>query len=197
MAVDTKLVMQLREMTGAGIVDAKKALDESQGDLAKAAELLRAKGIAKAGSKGDRVTAEGIIHCYVHSNGKVAAMVEVLCETDFVARTPQFQEMAHDLAMHVAAASPLYVRPDEVPADVIAKEKEIYSAEVAGSGKPADIVEKIVAGKLEKYYSDVCLLNQTFVKDEDLTVDEYVKSIIAKVGENIQVRRFTRMSLGN
>ncbi len=197
MTIDPKIVMQLREMTGAGIVDAKKALDETGGDLAKAADLLREKGIVKAAGKSDRATAEGLVHAYIHSNGKVGAMVELLCETDFVARTEQFKELAHDLAMHVAAANPLWLAPEDVPAEVVAKEKEMYAAEVAGSGKPAEIVEKIVLGKLEKYYAETCLLKQTFVKDEDLTVEERVKGAIAKLGENIRIGRFSRMTLGN
>jgi elongation factor Ts len=196
MAIDAKVVMQLREMTGAGIVDAKKALDETNGDLAAASDLLRKKGIAKASGKADRATAEGMIHSYIHANGKVAVLVEILCETDFVARTERFQELGHDLAMHIAAANPLYLSSEEVPADVVAKEKEMYAAEVAGSGKPQEIVEKIVSGKLEKYFSDVCLLKQAFVKDEDLTVEERVKHAVAQLGENIQVRRFVRMTLG-
>lgn len=192
---DAKTVMRLREMTGAGIMDAKGALEETGGDLEKAAELLRKKGIVKAEKKGDRATSEGLIHAYVHSNNKVGAMVEVLCETDFVARNEQFQSFVHDLAMHIVAANPLYVHPDDVPAAVLEKEKQLYVEEVAGSGKPAEIVEKIVAGKLEKYLSDVCLLKQPFIKDEDLTVEELIKSVTAKVGENIKVKRFVRMSL--
>ncbi len=196
MTIDPKVVMQLREMTGAGIVDAKKALDETNGDLAAASDLLRKKGIAKAGGKADRATAEGMIHSYIHANGKVAVLVEILCETDFVARTERFQELGHDLAMHIAAANPLYLRPEDVPEGVVTKEKEMYAEEVAGSGKPKEIVEKIVSGKLQKYFSDVCLLNQAFVKDEDLTVEERVKHAVAQLGENIQVRRFVRMTLG-
>lgn len=197
MMIDSKTILQLRETTGAGIVDAKKALEEAGGDLAKAADALRAKGIAKAAGKSDRATAEGLVHAYIHGAGKVGAMVEVLCETDFVARTEQFQELAHDLAMHVAASNPLYLRPEDVPADVVAKEKELYAAEVAGSGKPQAIVEKIAYGKLEKFYDETCLLRQSFVKDEDITVDERVKQAIAKLGENIQVRRFARFTLGS
>ncbi|TAL18970.1 elongation factor Ts [Patescibacteria group bacterium] len=196
MTIDPKIIMQLREMTGAGIVDAKKALEDSGGDLAAAADALRAKGLAKAAGKSGRATAEGLVHAYIHSNGKVGAMVELLCETDFVARTEQFKELAHDLAMHIAAANPLYLKPEDVPAEVAAKEKEIYAAEIAGSGKSPEIVEKIVAGKLEKYYSEVCLLRQTFVKDEDITVGERVQHAIAQLGENIQVRRFARFALG-
>jgi len=196
MTVDPKIVMQLREMTGAGIVDSKKALDEANGDLAAAAEILRKKGVAKASGKSERATAEGLVHSYIHANGKLGVMVELLCETDFVARTDQFKELVHDIAMHIAAANPLYLKPEDVPADVIAKEKEMYASEVAGSGKPAEIVEKIVSGKLEKFYSDTCLLRQSFVKDEDITVEELVKQTIAKIGENVQIGRFVRFALG-
>ena len=196
MTVDPKIVMQLREMTGAGIVDSKKALDEANGDLAAAADILRKKGVAKAAGKSERTTAEGVVHAYIHANGKLGVMVEILCETDFVARTDQFQALAHDVAMHIAAANPLYLRPEDVPAAVVEKEKEMYAEEVAGSGKPAEIVEKIVSGKLERFYSETCLLRQPFVKDEDISVDELVKQTIAKIGENIQIGRFSRMALG-
>lgn len=192
---DAKTVMQLREITGAGIMDAKGALEETGGNLEQAAELLRKKGIVKAEKKGDRATSEGLIHAYVHSNNKVGAIVEVLCETDFVARNDQFQSFVHDLAMHIVASNPLYVQPSDVPAEVLEKEKQLYVEEVAGSGKPAEIVEKIVAGKLDKYLSDICLLKQPFIKDEDMTVEELIKGVTAKIGENIKVKRFVRMSL--
>lgn len=195
MAIDGKAVMQLREMTSAGIVDAKNALEETNGDLQAAAELLRKKGVIKAASKSERITSEGMVHSYIHSNGKVGTMIELLCETDFVARTDQFKELAHDIAMHIAAANPLYLKPEDVPAALVEKEKEMYTAEIIGSGKPPEIIEKIIAGKLEKYYADVCLLKQAYVKDEDITVDERVKHAIAQLGENIQIRRFVRMSL--
>lgn len=193
--MDTNLIMQLREMTGAGILDAKKALEESGGDLGKAAEHLRKKGIAKAASKAERATNEGQVHSYIHANGKVGTLVEVLCETDFVARTEQFQQFVHDVAMQIAASNPLYVSPDQVPAEVIEKEREIAIAEI-GAGKPAEIMDKIIAGKIEKYFSEVCLLRQPFIKDEDQTIEDYLKSTIAKLGENIQIRRFCRFSLG-
>lgn len=192
---DAKQVMELRALTNAGVMDAKAALDEAGGDVQKAAELLRKKGIAKADKKSDRATAEGVIHAYVHANGKVGAMVEVLCETDFVARNEQFQQFVHDLAMHVVAANPLYVRAEDVPAEVLEKEKQVFIEEVAAAGKPPEIVEKIVSGKMEKYLTDVCLLKQPFVKDEDVTIEELMKSVTAKVGENIKVKRFVRMSL--
>ncbi|OGL94943.1 elongation factor Ts [Candidatus Uhrbacteria bacterium RIFOXYB12_FULL_58_10] len=196
MMIDAKLVAQLREMTGAGMMDAKKSLEGTNGDLTAAAEALRAKGLAKAASKSDRATKEGRVFSYIHSNGKLGAMVEVLCETDFVARNEAFTELCHDLAMHISAADPLYVKREDVPAEVVAKEREIYAAEMAEQAKPAEIVEKIVEGKLNKYFSDVCLLEQPFIKDEDTTVDEFVKAKIATIGENIQVSRFSRFQIG-
>lgn len=194
--VDAKLVAQLREQTGAGMMDAKRALEETNGDLAAAAEALRAKGVAKAAKKAERETHEGRVYSYIHGNGKLGAMVEVLCETDFVARNEAFTELCHDLAMHVSAADPLYVRREDVPEAVVAKEKEMYAAEMADQAKPAEIVEKIVEGKLNKFFSEVCLLEQPFIKDEDMTVDEFVKAKIATIGENIQVRRFSRFQIG-
>lgn len=191
--IDLKLVMQLREQTGAGVLDAKRALEDSGGDIDKAIEALRKSGALKAAKKSDRATGEGLVHAYIHGGGKVGVLVEVLCETDFVARNPEFQALAQDLAMQIAAMDPLYVAPENVPAEVIEKERSIYTEEV--HGKPADIVGKIVQGKLEKWLSEVCLMNQAFIKDEDMTIEELVKSKIAKLGENIQVRRFTRYAL--
>jgi|SRR3989338_8518940 len=192
--IDPKLVMQLREQTGAGVLDAKKALEETQGDIEKATTNLRKSGVLKAAKKAERATNEGVVHAYVHGGGKVGVLVELLCETDFVARNPEFEELAHDLALQIAATNPLYVKPEDVPQEVVEKEKSIYGEET--TGKPANIVEKIVQGKLDKWYSDVCLMRQSFIKDEDLTIEEVVKSKISKLGENIQVRRFVRFSLG-
>ncbi len=192
---DAKLVMQLREQTGAGILDAKKALEESGDDLMKAAELLRKKGAVKAASKSDRETHEGVVHAYIHAGGKVGAMVEILCETDFVARNEQFRDFVHDIAMHVAAANPLYLKPEDVPEEVIEKEKEIAKEQMAGENKPANIVEKILEGKVNKYFQETCLLKQSFVKDDSVTIEELVKGQIAKIGENIQIKRFVRFSL--
>ncbi len=194
--MDMTLIAKLRAETGAGVLDAKKALDETSGDLTKAAEILRKKGIAKAVSKQERVTKEGLTHAYIHAGGKVGALVEVLCETDFVSRNEQFKELVHDLAMQVAAAAPLYLAPENVPIEVVAKEKEIYREELAGSGKLPQIIEQIIEGKLGKFYSETCLLKQPFIKDEDVTVEELIKQTIAKVGENIQVRRFVRFAMG-
>ncbi len=189
-------VAELREMTGAGMMDAKKALVESSGDLEKAADALRKSGIVKAGKKADRATNEGRVHAYIHAGGKVGTLVEVLCETDFVARTEAFVAFCNDLAMHIAASAPLYVSRDQVPVELVEKEKEIYKGEMEGQGKPAEVMEKIIDGKLNKFYSDICLLEQAFIKDEDKTVEEFVKGKIATLGENIQVRRFSRLNLG-
>lgn len=193
--IDAKTVSELRAMTGAGVVECKKALTETNGDPAAAAELLRKKGIAKAGAKAERQTSEGLIYAYVHGNGKVGAMVEVLCETDFVARTEGFKELCHEIALQVAAMNPLYVSKDQIPAEVLEKEKSIYAEEFAGSSKPAEVIEKILEGKLAKWYSDVCLMHQPYIKDEDKTIEEVVKEGIAKCGENIQVKRFTRFAM--
>src|SRR3989338_3125479 len=196
MAVDAKTVAQLREMTGAGMMDAKKALDEAGGDLTKATEILRKKGIVKAAGKAERETKEGRVWSYVHANGKVGAMIEVLCETDFVARNEAFVELCKELAMHVCAADPLYVRREQVSPEIIEKEKQIYLEETANQAKPENIVEKIVEGKLNKYFSETCLLEQTFIKDDTKTIEELIKEKIALLGENIQVNRFSRFNIG-
>jgi elongation factor Ts len=195
MPIDAKTVAELRAKTGAGIVASKQALEEAGGDMEQAAEILRKKGIAKAGSKSDRTANEGLIYAYVHSNGKMGALVEVTCETDFVARTDGFKELCHSLALQIAAMNPLYVSSDAIPAETLEKEKEIYAEEFVGANKPPEMVSKIVEGKLGKWYSEVCLLNQAFIKDEDKTVEEVVKESIAKMGENIQVKRFARFAM--
>lgn len=196
MPVDAKLVAQLRELTGAGMMDAKKALEETNGDLTAAADVLRKKGVAKAASKAERETKEGRVHAYLHGNAKLGAMVEILCETDFVARTEGFVALCNDIAMHVSAADPLYVRREDVPEQMVQKQKEMFAEEMIGQAKPADIVEKIVEGKLAKYFSEICLLEQTYIKDEDKTVDEFIKEKVATIGENIQVSRFSRFLIG-
>lgn len=193
--MDAKLIMDLRNATGAGVLDAKKALEECGGDVSKAAEALRKKGQAKAAARQERTTREGLVGHYIHATGKVGALVEVACETDFVARSEEFKTLVHDLAMHVTASNPLYLSLEDIPPEVLAKEKEIATAEFAGSGKPAAVIEKIAEGKLAKYYADTCLLNQPFIKDEDVTVAECIQQAIAKTGENIQVRRFVRFAL--
>ncbi len=194
--IDTKLIAQLREKTGAGIVDVKAALEECGGDMVAAEESLRKKGILKAGKKSDRVAGEGIVYSYIHGGGKVGVMLELRCETDFVARTDTFVQLAHDIALHIAAMNPLYLDEAAVPAELVEKEREIYKEEMKGSGKPEEIMTKIIEGKIAKFYTDVCLIKQGFVKDESMTIDEVVKSGIAKMGENIQVKRFVRFHLG-
>jgi elongation factor Ts len=195
MSIDAKLVSDLRAQTGAGMMDAKKALEETLGDVEKAIVLLRERGVAKAAKKADRETHEGRVHSYIHSNGKLGAMVEVLCETDFVARNEAFVAFCHDLALHVSAADPLYLTRQDVPEAVLTKEKEIYTAEMEGAGKPAEVIQKIVEGKLNKWYSEVVLMEQPFIKDEDQTIEEFVKSKIASLGENMQIRRFARFNI--
>lgn len=195
MSIDAKTVAELRSMTGAGMMDAKKALEETSGDLEKAASYLREKGIAKAAKKVDRETKEGRVHAYIHSNGKLGAMVEVLCETDFVARNKGFIEFCHDLAMHVSALDPIYLTRADVPMEIVEKERAIYTAEMEEAGKPADVIQKIVDGKLNKWYSEIVLMEQPFIKDEDQTIEEFVKSKIASLGENMQIRRFTRFNI--
>ena len=194
--IDSQTIQALRAQTGAGIVDCKNALTETNGDVAKAAEILRKKGIAKAGSKGERATKEGLVHAYIHGGGKVGVLVEVQCETDFVARTEGFQAFVGDVALQIAAMNPLYVSRDQVPAEVIEKEKEIVMAEFAGSPKPKEVIEKIAIGKLDKYFSEVCLLDQAFIKDEDITVGDLLKQSIAKTGENTKIVRFARFAMG-
>lgn len=196
MAVDPKLIVELREQTGAGIVECKNALDETGGDIKKAIEVLRKKGEIKAAKKSaEREAKEGLIHAYVHANGKVGALVLVSCETDFVARNEEFQAMVHDIAMQVAATNPLYVKPEDVPEEVVAKEKQMYLEELQGQEKPPSVVEKILEGKLEKYFEDVCLLKQPFVKDEDVTIEDLVNQKIAKIGEKIEIKRFVRFQI--
>ncbi len=192
---DTNTISELRAMTGAGIVDCKKALDEAGGDVTKAAEILRKKGIAKAGSKGERATKEGLVDSYIHGNGKVGVLLEVQCETDFVARTEQFKDFVHEVALQISATNPLYVSREQIPSEVVEKEKELSMHEFDGSSKPKEVIEKIAAGKIEKYFSEVCLLDQAFIKDEDKTVGELLKETIAKTGENIQIKRFSRFAL--
>lgn len=196
MIIDPKLVAQLREQTGAGIVECKNALDEAGGDIEKATEILKKKGEIKAAKKSvERTTKEGLVHAYIHANGKVGAMVLVSCETDFVARNEEFQDLVHDVAMQVAATSPLYLKPEDIPEEVTAKEKEMYLEELRGAKKPPAVLEKILEGKLQKYYEDVCLLKQPFVKDEDITIEELINQKIAKIGEKIEVKKFVRFEI--
>ncbi len=195
MAIDVQAVKALRDSTGAGMMDAKAALEEANGDADKALEILRKKGIAKAGKKVNRETTAGLVESYNHM-GRVGSMVELACETDFVARTDDFKTLAHDLAMQIAASNPLYLNPSEVPPERLIKEREIFMAEAKDQGKPESILEKIADGKLEKYYQEVCLLKQAFIKDPEVDVEAVITAAIAKLGENIVVRRFSRFELG-
>lgn len=196
MEVSASAVRELREKTGAGMMDCKKALAETAGDIQKAVDYLRQKGLASAAKKADRVAADGAVTAYLHPGGKLGALVEINCETDFVARTPEFQALLKDIAMQVAAANPRYVRREEIPAAELDREKTIYRQQALESGKPEKIVDKIVEGKMERFYSEVCLLEQSFIKDQDKKVSDVVNDSIARLGENIQIRRFARYHLG-
>jgi elongation factor Ts len=194
--ISPTLVRDLREKTGAGIMDCKRALAETSGDLDRAVDYLRKKGIATAEKKAGRAANQGIVGSYIHAGGTLGVLVEVNCETDFVARTDQFQGLVKDIAMHIAAANPLVVRRDEVPPEVIAREREIFRAQAEGTGKPPQVIERIIDGKMEKFYSERCLEEQAFVKDPEKTVKAVVAEKIALLGENISIRRFARFKLG-
>ncbi|GIM47829.1 elongation factor Ts [Collibacillus ludicampi] len=196
MAISAQQVKELREKTGAGMMDCKKALTEANGDMEKAIEILRERGLAAAAKKSGRIAAEGIVESYIHMGGKIGVLVEVNCETDFVAKTDEFRSFVKDVAMHIAASRPQYIRREEVPAEVVEKEKEILRAQTLNEGKPANIVDKIVEGRIDKFFKEVCLLEQPFVKNPDITIDELVKEKIAKIGENINIRRFARFEMG-
>ncbi|ACD66214.1 MAG TPA: elongation factor Ts [Sulfurihydrogenibium sp.] len=196
MAVDAKLVKTLREMTGAGMLECKSALEEANGDLELAVEILRKKGVAKAAKKAGRETKEGLIHAYIHAGGRIGVLLELNCETDFVARNELFKELANEIALQIAAMKPQYVKREDVPREVVEKEGEIAREAAVAEGKPAHIAEKIAEGKLEKFYKEVCLYEQPYIKDDKKTIEELVKEYIAKIGENIQVRRFCRYELG-
>src|SRR6187397_3350608 len=194
MQIDPKTVKELRDRTNAGMMDCKRALTEANGDLGKAEVILRTKGIASASKKASRVTKEGIVASYIHLQGKVGVLVEVNCETDFVARNENFREFVKDITLHIAAAHPLYVNRADVPGNLVEAEREIYKAQV--QGKPAHVADKIVDGKLEKFYSTVCLLEQGFIKNPDVTISDLLNSKIAELGENIVIRRFVRYLVG-
>ena len=196
MEVSANMVKELREKTGAGMMDCKKALAETGGDFQKALDYLRQKGLATAAKRAGRVASEGRVGSYIHAGGKIGVMVEVNCETDFVAKTDDFQAFAKDIAMHIAASNPSYIRREEVTADVLEREKEIYRAQARDAKKPEKVMEKIVEGKLEKFYGEVCLLEQAFVKDPDITVQDLLNGLIGKLGEKIEIRRFTRYQVG-
>ena len=189
-------VRQLREKTGAGMMDCKNALAETGGDFDKAIDVLRKKGLASAAKRAGRAAKDGIIGHYIHMGGKVGVLVEVNCETDFVARTADFQTLAKELAMHIAAADPRYVKREDIPAEALEKEREIYRAQFAGSGKPANVIDKIVEGKLESYYAQVCLMDQPSVRDPNVTIKQMITNAAAKTGENVTVSRFVRFKLG-
>jgi elongation factor Ts len=196
MEVSANIVKQLREKTGAGFMDCKKALTETGGDVEKAIEYLRKRGVAAAAKKADRVVTDGAVGAYVHPGGKVGVLLEINCETDFVARNAEFQALLKDMAMQVAAANPRYVRREEVSAEESEREKSIYRQQALETGKPEKVIEKIVEGKMERFYSEVCLLEQPFIKDPDRKVSAVINDAIARLGENIQVRRFARYHLG-
>lgn len=196
MDISASTVKELREKTGAGILDCKEALAATQGKLDEAIEYLRKKGLADAKKRAGRATSEGLIGSYIHSNGKIGVLVEVNCETDFVARTDEFRDLCKNLAMQVAASSPRFLTPEDIPADVAAKEKEILRAQAKESGKPDAVVEKMVEGRFRKFVTEFCLLEQPYVKDPQMTVRQLIESAIARLGENVRVRRFVRFQLG-
>ena len=196
MQVSAQMVKELRERTGAGMMDCKSALAEVAGDLEKAVDVLRKKGLAAAAKKAGRIASEGLVGAYIHAGGKLGVLVEINSETDFVARTDEFQDLVKDIAMHIAAAEPRFVRREEVDADLLERERAIYRDQAVATGKPANVVEKIVEGKLGKFFAESCLLEQPFVKNPDQTVGQLVQEKVAKIGENIQVRRFSRFKLG-
>jgi len=194
--ITSQMVKELRDKTNAGMMDCKKALTETAGDLEKAVDLLRQKGLAVAQKRADRATSEGVVECYIHAGGKLGVMVEVGSETDFVAKTDDFLAFAKDVAMHIAASMPVAVSREDVPAELVDREREIYIAQALESGKPENIVEKIVSGKIDKYVSEICLMDQKFVKNPDLSIQDLLNELIAKMGENISIKRFARFQIG-
>lgn len=190
------MVKELREKTGAGMMDCKRALTEAEGNMEKAVEILREKGLASAAKKSGRIAAEGLVESYIHGAGRIGVLVEVNCETDFVAKTDEFRELCRDIAMQVAASRPEYVAREEISEEFIAKEREINRAQALNEGKPEKIVDKVVDGRMEKYFKEICLLEQPFIKDPDKTVQQLITEKIAKIGENISVRRFARFQVG-
>lgn len=195
--ITLELIQQLRDKTGVGMMDCKNALNESGGDLEKAIEILRKKGAAIAAKRSGNVTVEGLVHAYIHPGSRVGVLLEVDCETDFVARTDALKQFAADVCLHIAAMRPLYVSPDEVDAQLLTKERIIFKEQLAASGKPEKIIDQIVEGKIAKYYTEICLLQQPFVKNDKVTVDDVLKDLIAKLGENIKIKRFARFEIGS
>ena len=196
MEISIELVKDLRQRTGAGVIDCKTALQEAKGDVDAAIEYLRRKGLATAAKKAGRIATDGLVSSYIHTGGKMGVLVEINCETDFVAKTEDFQNFVKNIAMHIAATNPQYIRREEIPAEVLEREKRIYQSQAVDSGKPEKVIDKIAQGKMERFYSEVCLLEQTYFKDSDLTVKEVIDAMIGKVGENISIRRFARFQLG-
>jgi elongation factor Ts len=196
MSISAQQVKELRELTGAGMMECKSALQEAESDFEKAIVILRKKGLAAAAKKATRIASDGLVVAYVHPGGKIGVLVELNCETDFVAKTPEFQELAKDLAMHIAALDPKYLRKEDVPAEVLDREKEIYREKAQSSGKPVNVIEKIVEGQLSKFFADFCAYEQPFVKDDKITVGQLISDRIVKTGENISLRRFARYKLG-
>ncbi|HEX2464075.1 MAG TPA: translation elongation factor Ts [Thermoanaerobaculia bacterium] len=196
MEITAQMVRELRERTGAGMMDCKKALAEAAGDIENAIDVLRARGVAKAAQRVGRATSEGVVSSYIHAGGKVGVLVEINCETDFVARTDDFQSLVRDVALHIAAANPRFVRREEVTPELLEREKAIYREQALASGKPANVADRIVDGKVEKFYGELVLLEQPFVKDPEKTINQLVAERVAKVGENIQIRRFARFKVG-
>ena len=196
MQIPAQLVKELRERTGAGFNDCRNALIEANGVIEKAIEILRKKGQAAAAKKAQREASEGLVGSYIHAGGKIGVLVELNCESDFVARTDAFQQVSHDIAMHIAALDPRYVRREEVTADMLEKERDIYKAQALATGKPEAVVDKIVNGKMEKFYEENCLYEQHYIKDESVTIGEMITQAIAKLGENISIRRFVRFKVG-
>jgi len=195
MPIDTKLIMQLRNQTGAGIKDCQEILAEAGGDLKKALELLRKKGAKIANKRADKEAKEGIIYAYIHANNKVGVLLELNCETDFVAKNENFKKIAHDIAMQIAAQNPLYIAPEDVPEEIINKEKEIYKEQLLAEGKSEKMLAQIIEGKINKWYQEVCLLKQPFIKDEDITIEDYINENIASIGEKVKVGSFCRKQI--
>ncbi|MFM7203470.1 MAG: translation elongation factor Ts [Myxococcota bacterium] len=194
--ITAAMVKELREKTGAGMMDCKKALTETGGDMEKATDALRKKGLMDAGKKASRVASEGLVSSYIHGAGKIGVLLEVNCETDFVARNPDFIQFNRDIAMHIAASNPICVRREEVPADIVARERAIFEEQAKATGKPAPVIQKIVDGRVDKFFAENCLMEQKFIKDQDKSISDVLTALIAKIGENISVRRFTRYVLG-
>ena len=196
MNITSQMVKELRDKTNAGMMDCKKALNDTNGDMEKAVDLLRQKGLAVAQKRSARATSEGVVQPYIHAGGKLGVMVEVNCETDFVAKTDDFQAFARDVAMHIAASNPVAIKREDVPAELIEREREIYKQQALDSGKPENIVDKIIAGKMDKFFADISLMEQKFVKNPDISIQDLLNELIAKMGENISVKRFVRFQVG-